>query len=306
METASRRRGRAFAPAHVTGFFAPRLAARDPRARGSVGAGLVLGVGVTATVRARPGARAGVRFEGRGRARFPISEEAARRLLRGHRAELAVTLEHAVPIGRGFGASAAGALATALAVGAAVGEPRRRSVEVAHLADLFGRGGLGGVAAILDGGLEARLRPGIPPFGRVRHFPREDDVLVGSLGDPLASPRILADPRRLARLGAAEELVEEFLHDPDPERFWATAEAFTDRVGLASRPLAVVLRALRRRGCRAFQAMFGETFVAELPPPERVPGVLRWIASRRLGGRLVPVAAGGAERLPEPDPLGAP
>src|SRR5271154_6986697 len=42
------RRARAFAPAHVTGYFSPDLGSRDPRGRGSVGAGLVLDAGAVA------------------------------------------------------------------------------------------------------------------------------------------------------------------------------------------------------------------------------------------------------------------
>ncbi len=299
MAVASRREGGAFAPAHVTGVFAPRLEEKDPRARGSVGAGLVLGPGARAVARFRPGSRRAVRLSSNVAGRLPISTEVARRLIAGRSGTLAVRLVQEMPVGCGFGTSAGGALATGLAVGSVLRAPRRRAVEVAHLADLFGRGGLGGVAAILGGGLELRLRPGIPPFGRVVHRRVTATVLVGTLGRPLRSPEVLSDRRRLERFRVGEELLDELAADPTLSTFWDVAEVFTERAGLASRGLGTVLRGLRRRGARAFQAMFGETFVAGLPDGASGRAVLRWLSTRSIPSRAVPISAHGAREEPQ-------
>ena len=180
---------RAFAPGHVTGVFRPDASQRDPRARGSVGAGLVLELGVWGKARFSPGARSRVRVVADCRTPLPISEEVARRLAPEASGTLTVRLTHELPIGQGFGMSAAGALATALAVGSLSGRPRSKAIDVAHLADLFGGGGLGGVAAILGGGLEVRTRPGgLPPFGHVTHRSFPPALLVGVIGRPISSP----------------------------------------------------------------------------------------------------------------------
>src|SRR5580700_10291312 len=93
--------GQAFAPGHLTGIFAPRLAARDPRARGSVGAGLVLDLGVRATAHWSVGANDEVVVRGPPSGPMPISLESARRVKGERRGRLTVDLVHDLPIGRG-------------------------------------------------------------------------------------------------------------------------------------------------------------------------------------------------------------
>lgn len=290
----------AFAPGHATGIFAPRDEGRDPRARGSVGAGLVLEPGVRAAAAHRPqGPRRVTVVSDRG-GPLPISEEVARRTTAGHAGTFVVRLEHDLPIGQGFGTSAAGATATALALAGLVGRPRSRAIELAHLADLFGGGGLGGVAAILGGGLEIRRRPGIPPFGDVRHAPFAPPVLVGVVGRPMPSAKLLGDPQRLARIRAASRGWRELEHDPTPEHFFSLAERFTDRAGLSDAPLRAVLRGLRRRGVRAAQAMFGRSFVAWAPDPSARAEAIRWLTRRNVPVRAFRTARSGARALATP------
>jgi len=295
---ASARFGRAFAPNHVSGFFVPRLEARDPRGRGSVGAGLVLEAGVTATAQWVPDVRPSVRVRWEGTGRLEISEAVAARLLAARPGRLRVHLEHALPIGQGFGSSAAGAVATGLAVAEALELPRRRALEVAHLAELFGGGGLGGVAAILGGGLEVRVRAGLPPRGRVVRTEVDETVLVGTVGAPIRSTVILREPRRLRHFAEGERIFATFLSGPGWEEFWDSAQRFTDLAGLVPPRLAATLRGLRRRGVSAAQAMFGRSFFATSPSMNDRGPLLRWLTGERIRFREVPVARAGARMLP--------
>ena len=296
MPGGSVRCGRAFAPAHVSGIFVPRLDSRDPRGRGSLGAGLVLDAGVWAYAEWQATARSALRVTADVRSPLEISEAVARRLLARRRGRLTLRLEHALPIGQGFGSSAAGALATGLAVAAALQLPRGRAVEVAHLADLFGGGGLGGVAAILGGGLEVRLRAGIPPFGRIVREPVDRTVLVGTVGAPIRSPGLLHHPARMRRFADATGLFEEFAARPSWEAFWTVSERFTDSVRLTTPRLTTILRGLRRRGARAAQAMFGRSFFAAPPPGEGEVRVRRWLTEGEVPFREIAVARRGARR----------
>jgi len=288
---------RAFAPGHVTGIFRPAGAARDPRARGSVGAGVVLELGVTAEARFVPGRRGRLRVVADGPGPWPITADVARRLAPRTRGTLTVRLAHGLPVGQGFGMSAAGALATALAVGAISKTPRERAVRVAHLADLFGGGGLGGVAAILGGGLEVRRRPGIPPFGDVAHRPFPAPLIVGVVGRAIPSPSVLCNPRALARVADASRGWEELAGRPNEERFFALSERFTDRAGLASPAVLRTIAALRRRGAAVCQAMFGESFFARPESPDARTECIEWL--ERAGVHAVEIRASlrGARRL---------
>jgi pantoate kinase len=293
-------RAGAFAPGHVTGAFCPRTEHRDPRGRGSVGVGLVLEAGVYVEATWVPSRNVRVAVTGDRTASVPISEDVARRLIAHRPGRLTVRFRRELPVGQGFGTSAADALATALAVGRVVGASRRRSAEVAHLAELFGGGGLGGVAAILDGGLERRLRPGVPPFGRVVHRPFPDPVLILTVGPPMPSPGVLSNARTLARIAAAYDAVEPLGPRPTPEAFWSASERFTDRLRLAPPGVAAVVRAIRSRGGRAAQAMFGRSVVAALPRGRRREELVAWLMRRGLRGAELRTAAHGARTVPIP------
>jgi len=288
---------RAFAPGHVTGIFRPEMTRRDPRGRGSVGAGIVLELGAFAEARFVPGRRTALRVLGDGPGPWPISEDVARRLAPRRPGRLTVRLMHELPVGQGFGMSAAGALATALAVQALAGGSRSRAVEVAHLADLFGGGGLGGVAAILGGGLEVRTRAGVPPLGRVAHRVFEPRLFVGVVGGPIPSPSVLGDPRALRRIAAASHGWERTM-DGDPEVFLGLSERFTDRAGLASPAVRSVVRALRRRGAWAAQAMFGESFFAVPRSDSARVNSLEWLRAEGIRAVEIHAARTGARIQP--------
>ncbi len=283
----------AFASSHITGVFEPVLTSRDPRGRGSVGAGIVLDVGVRAFARFRPGRRGELRLTSDVGRRLEISEDAAARLLGPRPGRLEIHLTHGLPIGQGFGSSAAGALATALAVARLLGRERREAISIAHLADLFGRGGLGGVAAILGGGLEVRRRAGIPPYGEVSHYPVSAAILLGTIGGPLPSPGVLGSRRALARIRLAAEELEGFGAHPTIEEFLDRSEAFTDRVRLASPRLRTTLQSLRRRGAWAAQAMFGRSFFAIPRTSGARREVIRWMIAHDLRVVEVGVARSG-------------
>ncbi len=293
------RRSRAFAPGHVTGAFAPRTAARDPRARGSVGIGVVLELGVTADAEWRSADRSTVSVVAEAGVSVPISQEVGRRLVAGRPGRWTVRLHHDLPIGQGFGMSAAGALATARAIGQLATVDPPRCVAVAHLADLFGRGGLGGVAAILGGGVELRERPGIPPWGSIARAEGRAPLLVATVGPPVPSPDVLGRTRTLERIERAYRRVASDLDRPDLARFWTAAERFTDRVGLAPRSVRDAVRAVRRRGGRAAQAMFGRSLVAALPTGGRRAEVVAWLERRpTIRAVEIGVARSGARLLP--------
>jgi pantoate kinase len=295
------RRASAFAPGHVTGIFTPDLAAHDPRGRGSRGAGIVLEIGVTAKATWDPNGSTRVDVRADVPGPLPISRDVARRLVADRPGRVTVRLIHQLPVSQGFGMSAAGAVATGLALSRLFQTSRQKAIEVAHLAELFGGGGLGGVAAILGGGLEIRLRAGVPPFGRVvhRNFPRP--VIVGLVGGPIPSPRILRDARVLARIARAASAFESSWPRLTSTQFLDASEQFTDAAALTTPPLARTLHALRAHGGWAAQAMFGRSFFLVPRTRTAVRPLLTELTRRRI--RAVEIAAlsgGPAARMTSP------
>ena len=254
---------------------------------------------MTARAAWTPARRASIAVQSGAGGALPISRNVAERLFGANPGRLTVSLAHALPVGQGFGMSAAGAVATALAVAAVADVPRQRAIEVAHLADLFGGGGLGGVAAILGGGLEVRTAPGVPPFGRVTFGPGPAQLLVGVVGRPISTRQVLSSPRWQRRIAAAAAPFERLAARPTVDALWSASESFTDRLGLAPRRLGDVLRGLRRRGGRAAQAMFGTAFFAALPRDRRRSEVVRWLARRGIAAVEMATARRGAHRLPD-------
>jgi pantoate kinase len=212
-------------------------------------------------------------------------------------------LRHELPIGQGFGLSAAGALATALATGRALDLPRARAIETAHLADLFGRGGLGGVSAILGGGLEIRRRAGIPPWGRVAHLPATGSLFLALVGRPIRTRQLLVAPEfleRVARVGSP--LLARLARSPRLADFFAAAEEFTDAVGLASPVERRLIPTLRRTGAWVAQAMFGHSLFLRPRNPRSRVRLVEELARRRLPAVEVPIARSGAVSGAGPPP----
>jgi pantoate kinase len=290
---------RAFAPGHLSAVFRPELNARDPRGRGSIGAGIVLELGAWAEARWTPSSRRRVVVRSAEGLRLPISREVATRLSAGTHGTIEVRLHHELPIGQGFGMSAAGALATALGVGGVLGISRSLAVETAHLADLYGGGGLGGVAAILGGGMDLRDRAGIPPWGSVRHRSIRRPIYLSISGAPILSPRWLRDPRFLDRVrracGSAVDRIHQNFH---PDALFLEGERFTDRLGIASRRLQRTLRRLRSPGVRAGQAMLGRALYATPSARTAERGLQRTFESLGLSAVRLRPAIRGAHVLP--------
>lgn len=256
----------AFAPGHVTGVFLPRTSSPDPLQNGSVGAGVVLDLGARAWARATP-APPGVgtlSLRERGQpVRLPITERAVRGVPGAVDHHLVVDLVHELPVSQGLSMSAAGSLACALAVASAVGAPEAEAFAAAHRAELALHGGLGGVPAILGGGLEVRRTPGLPPYGRIERTPLNVGFFLATTGAPLPSPPLLSDPAFLDRVRLAAERGADELGPPPVkwEDALATFELFTDTLGLAPPALRKVIDELRAQGVRCAQAMLGNTLL---------------------------------------------
>ncbi|TLX98782.1 MAG: hypothetical protein E6K89_00625 [Thaumarchaeota archaeon] len=167
---------------------------------GATGGGFILsrGVHTAATFVKGPSRRVESTVNGDKNYRAGTTKRAIELLFKGGRVatgSLQLEQQVEVPIGQGFGASAASALSAVLAAAQAIGieEPVTRVAYAAHVADIVSQTGLGTVSAIFEGeGAGAITTPGAPgiaEFVRVK-IPRGLKVVTASLA-PVTKSELL-------------------------------------------------------------------------------------------------------------------
>ena len=237
----------AFSPGHISGYF-KRVEGSGPGSTGSVGAGVVIDEGVRSTV--TPAAATSVRVVWRGRvaAGSPPVEYALDRLGVAAR----VTTECRLPIGAGFGLSAAAVLATLTAanhlfdLGLSADDVAAR----AHEAEVVHRTGLGDVAASQAGGVVCRMGPGI--HAEIIRFYPEEPLYAVSLG-PLPTASVLSSPEAMTRIAAAyPDRCPRDLTD-----FCLLSREFAQASGLIAPGVQRVLAACDTAGVPASMTMLG-------------------------------------------------
>jgi pantoate kinase len=245
----------AFSPAHISGYFC-RLDGSDPASTGSRGAGIVIGEGVTARVTAadvpsvliRQRSPAGAilgRTEG-----SPLLLYAMGRL--GVNARVVTTSP--LPMGAGFGCSAAALLATITALSAlfSLELSREEIAALAHEAEVVHRTGLGDVAALQGGGLACRNGPGIHA-GIVRLMPEDASLTVLSCG-PMHTPAVLGSAEAMERVARAFP----GRCPRDREDFFTLSRSFSEQSGLITPAVRRILTSCDRRDIPASMTMLGE------------------------------------------------
>lgn len=243
----------AFSPGHISGYFM-KVTGESPATTGSLGAGIVIEEGVAASASAAPSTEVIVgRIDESGTvlsaaAGSPPVEYALDRL--GVHARVETTCR--LPIGAGFGLSAAALLASITAVDALfdLGMGRREIAALAHEAEVVHRTGLGDVAACQGGGIVCRTTPG--PGGEIRRFFPEESIWAVSFG-PLPTPEVIGSQAQIDRIAAA------FPEGcpADLAEFFRLSRAFADQSGLVPAEVAGVLAACDAAGIRASMTMLG-------------------------------------------------
>jgi pantoate kinase len=245
---------RAFSPGHISGYF-KRIAGATPRATGSIGAGVVISEGVTAC--AEPGERTFVVIRRLDRDNRLIEQSTGsppvEYALAGLGVQARITTSCRLPIGAGFGMSAAALLASITAADhlLGLGLHREEIAARAHEAEVVHRTGLGDVAACQGGGFDVRKQPGIHAE-IARMFPADCKLCALSFG-PIPTPSVLDSPDAMARVAAAF-----------PEGYPASvadlfrlSRRFTERSGLITGDVRAVLEACDEDGVPASMTMLG-------------------------------------------------
>lgn len=257
--------GEAFCPGHVTAFFEV-VEDKDPRKKGSRGAGLSLSLGVRSVARVREAPRPSLEvFMNGKRAKAEVTERAASKVLKDGSYEVKILTDTPLPVSQGFGVSAGAALSTALAIDDALGRGLKRDelVAMAHEAEVECGTGLGDVVPASLGGMDLRLQAGAPGHAEVKKFPVHRDLLLAVVGPDILTKTVIRDPAKVAAINrAGGSCVREFAVDPTFERLFDLGNRFAEETGLASKTIREVVQASRMFG-RATMAMLGNSIFAE-------------------------------------------
>ncbi|MFO1535014.1 MAG: hypothetical protein ABR586_05070 [Thermoplasmatota archaeon] len=223
----------AFAPAHVSGLFAVHDEAEEVLLKGSRGAGWSLARGARASV--TKGAATQVRVQGQA-VPAPVTRDALRRLLPGRHFHVDVRLD--LPIGQGFGMSAAGTLAACLAAASLADLDPEEALQATHAAEVTAGTGLGDAIGSWFGSGELRIRPGCPPDGWAMRIepPADAEFLLCVAGPGIPTPAIIRDAAwKLRTRELGDPAVDRILKAGRGEawqRILEESSAFTHALGL--------------------------------------------------------------------------
>jgi len=244
--------GAAFAPAHITGFFAicPH---GNPAMAGSLGCGITLKAGVTTRVEVGG-------LGGPDGLPCPTIGSVVSRLTR-RRCSVRITSD--IPIGAGFGASGAGALGTAFALNHALSLDLTASqlTGIAHIAEVENRTGLGDVVAQSLGGVVIRRTPGAS--ARLDRIRADAKDVFWVVFDKIPTKEILNDKSAADLINPAGiASLRELLKMPTVENFMIQSRRFAAETGLMSDAVSDAADAVEAAGGMASQAMLGDSVFA--------------------------------------------
>ena len=215
-----------FIPAHITGFFSIENNA-DPLKNGSCGAGFLLDRGVVTTLKNSSEFKIDVN-QG--------SDIVINEVLKHFDIEcpFGITQDIQLPIGAGFGTSAASALSLSLALNEFFnyGYSFNECGQIAHKVEVSLSGGLGDVIGQTGSGLVLRTRPGAPGVGEIESF--EEDLFVATkfFGE-IDTASIIKDSEHKKIISAnGRDSLEKFKKNPDVENFLRLSFEFSQNIGL--------------------------------------------------------------------------
>ena len=228
------------------------------------------------------------------RASAPVTVDAIRGLQGSDEMDFEVDIENELPIGQGFGMSAAGAVAAAHAASIVLRLERDDALRSAHLAELKNRTGLGDVAALWRGGITFRRKEGFPPYAKVDRIDDDPEVILCVVGKPMSTATLISDPSIRAKVNAVgSQCVESLAESPNLDNLMRLSREFMKRTGLAAPKVEEAVSAVEVAGGHASMVMLGSSVFALGGAEESADVLARYGRVFRtkvdlLGPRIIP------------------
>ncbi|NMX22258.1 hypothetical protein C5S30_07575 [ANME-1 cluster archaeon GoMg4] len=254
----------AYSPSHITGFF-EICDNKNPLYKGSRGCGIVLEAGCVTEVSLCNNLPVKAQIEINGRAEEAnTTKYVVEHLAGASEVAVKVSTNFEVPVGRGFGASGAGALSTAHALNEllSLNMTVNEVAQIAHCAEVENSTGLGDVIAETYGGVVIRKKPGPPGIGVIDRIPhRNERISYVALGTK-STKSVLTEggdklKRRINEAGRAA--MKALMRKPTVGTFMRASREFSLRIELISDTCKDAVEAVDAEGKVASVAMLGET-----------------------------------------------
>jgi pantoate kinase len=256
----------AFAPGHITGFFEICDQSIHALQKGSRGSGVSISKGVRTRVRMEKQSQSSTLI--RLNNKF-VPAQVSKHVVDSFQSYLdddyRIIVDHwiDIPIGAGLGSSGAGALSLALALRKLfdLKLSQIEAAQIAHIAEVECKTGLGTVIAEAEGGLEIRVKPGAPGIGEIVQIPTDDNYVVVYLYfGPILTHKILINDELRTRINVfGGKMVDDLVQKPTVHNFLILSRKFAEYLGLISDRVAEVLRKAENEGFICSMAMFGES-----------------------------------------------
>ena len=172
-----------------------------------------------------------------------------------------------VPIGAGFGSSAAGALTTALALSRALNLnlTYNQLGRIAHIAEVKCKTGLGTVGPLMLGGCILTIEPGSPGTALIDRIPiSADNVIVAGVIGSIPTKELLSSSQRRREVNRwGRKTLENILAEPSVENFLACCLDFAQKTGFMTERLRKLTKLAEKAGAIGVaQNMVGEAIHA--------------------------------------------
>jgi pantoate kinase len=172
-----------------------------------------------------------------------------------------------VPIGAGFGSSAAGALTTALALSKTLelSMTYNQLGKLAHVAEVKCKTGLGTVGPLMLGGCVLTLEPGAPGIALLDRIPiSKDHVVVAGVFGPTPTKEVLSSSEKRGQVNKyGRKTLEDILSEPSLENFLACCLSFAEKTSFLTPRLRGLVKLAKKAGViGAAQNMVGEAIHA--------------------------------------------
>ena len=258
----------AFSPGHITGFFEKlnnNNKNTDLLFLGSKGAGFSFKKGVTTTIELYKSKNKGYQtfLNDSFSNELEVSKWVVQYYLDNFNLpSYFINIKHSIdiPIGYGLGTSGAAALSLSYALNKVldIGLLKEQAAQIAHIAEIHCKTGLGTVIAEFYGGLEIRTSFGAPGIGKVTKIELNNHKAVILCINPISTKQILNNYSYNAN-ALGKNMIEQLLLSKDINSFLSMAHKFADFLGLTKGLCEKPIQKLNSHGIDCSIAMFGQT-----------------------------------------------